>query len=91
MIIQLKTPIKEGETTISEVTINEIKASDYAALGNYMVMDVKANCFRESGEVIVKYITRLTGLTPKQLDKLSFADFGRLRAEIVKKLNFVED
>lgn len=90
MTIKLKKPI-EGQ---QELHLRDIETGDYIRLGPVMAPLVDENGRKrlfEDACVLKSYLTRISGLTDKQISELSFKDFLAARAFIIGQLAFGGD
>ncbi len=79
---------------LTEICLRDIETGDYCRLGPVMnpVVDDQGRrrLFEDTG-VLKSYLTRIAGLTEKQINALSFKDFLVARSYIINQLAFGED
>ena len=90
LTIKLKKPV-EG---LQEITLRDIETGDYVRLGPVMtpiVDDQGRKRLFEDTKVLKSYLTRISGLTEKQISEMAFKDFLTARAFVINQLAFGED
>ena len=90
LTIKLKKPV-EG---LQEITLRDIETGDYVRLGPVMtpiVDDQGRKRLFEDTKVLKSYLTRISGLTEKQIGEMAFKDFLAARAFVINQLAFGED
>lgn len=91
LTIKLEKPIKRGDSEIAEIELRDVETNDYirlGAVGTLLVNKKGEQVYADRPEIVQKYLTRLSGLSEKEIGQMELKDFFKAKEFISNQLAF---